>query len=303
MDLRNFDLNLLVVLDGVVQHRSVSAAAARLRLSQSAVSHALQRLRHLLNDELLVREGGAMRPTPAAIRLMETVRPALAQLAAVLSEKDSFDRSTSTRSFVLRMSEYVAPSVLTPLCALLRRDAPCVRLTVLPVGGAPEDHSVEPGELHLRAERSARTLARPTSRVLFEDDFVVLMADNHPSAAKPLTLEQYVALSHIKVAAYAVGTNMIDDALRRLGLTRNIVMTVPSWFAMRGLVAGTDLVAVVPRHWTADPGFAAGCARRDLPLRDVALSVELGWHPRDAGDGGIAWLRDTVAQLLRSGPV
>ncbi|HEX3574282.1 MAG TPA: LysR family transcriptional regulator [Rhodopila sp.] len=303
MDLRNVDLNLLVVLDSIVEHRSVSRAAARLKLSQSAVSHALQRLRHRLNDELLVRENGAMQPTPAAIRLMETVRPALAQLGSALADKRGFDSLTSTRGFVLRMSEYVAPSVLTPLCTRLRRDAPGVRLTVLPVGGAPEDRTIEPGELHLRAERGTRTLARPTSQMLFKDDFVVLMATHHAGAHKALTLEHYVALPHIKVAADAVGTNMIDDALQRFGVRRNIVMTVPSWFAMRRVVAGTDLVAVVPRHWTADPSFATGCICRDLPLDDVALSVELVWHARDTTDSGIAWLRATLADLLRAGPV
>lgn len=303
MDLGTVDLNLLVVLDSVVEHRSVSRAAARLKLSQSAVSHALQRLRHMLNDELLVREGGAMQPTAAALRLMETVRPALAQLGGALTDKRGFDRLTSTRAFILRMSEYVAPSVLTPLCTLLRRDAPGVRLTVLPVGGAPEDRTVEPGELHLRAERGTRTLARPTSQILFKDDFVVLMSENHAAADKALTLEHYVGLPHIKVAADAVGTNMIDDALQRLGLRRDIVMTVPSWFAMRRVVAGTDLVAVVPRHWTTDPIFTTGCISRDLPLDDVALSVELVWHGRDTTDGGMAWLRDTLADVLRSGPV
>jgi DNA-binding transcriptional LysR family regulator len=301
MNLRQVDLNLLTMLEVLVERRSVSDAAQRLGLSQSAVSHALQRLRRILNDEVLVRSGGTMQPTPAALRLMEAVRPALAQIAAALNEKGSFDPATSSRSFVLRISEYLAPTVLTPLCTLLRRTAPGVRLAVLPVG-TPQQRGVEPGEVHLRAERGRQTSARPTSRTLFEDKFTVMMASTHPAATEPMTLDRYVSLPHLKVMADAVGTNMIDEALERLGLQRNIVMSVPSWFEMRRVVLGTDLIAVVPRHWTADPAFAAGCACRDLPLEGIALSVELIWHARDAKDSGIAWLRDGVAKLLAAFP-
>jgi DNA-binding transcriptional LysR family regulator len=298
VNLRRVDLNLLVVLDSLVQHRSVSRAAASLGLTQSATSHALQRLRRLFDDELLIRSGGGMEATPAALRLVEMLRPALAQVSSALAERRSFDRRTSTRSFVLRLSEYVASSVLTPLCTLLRAEAPGVQLTVLPVGGSPQARTVEPGEIHLRAERGTRTQARPTSRLLFEDDFIILMASGHAAAAGPLPLERYVALPHLKVTAEAVGTNMIDEALERQGLRRNIIMTVPSWFEMKRVVASTDLVAVVPRHWTADPHFTSGCTCRDLPLAGITLSVEMVWHGRDAADAGHTWLRDTLMSFL-----
>ena len=297
MVLRQTDLNLLTILEVLVERQSVSDAADRLGLSQSAASHALQRLRRLLNDEVLVRRGGSMHPTPAALHLMEAVRPALAQIAAALNAKGPFDPGTSTRNFVLRTSEYVAPTLLTPLCEFLRRTAPGVRLAVLPIG-TRQQHAIEPGEIHLRAERGRRTTVRPTSRTLFEDEFTVIMAAEHPAARAPLTLERYVSLPHLKVTADAVGTNMIDDALSQLDLRRNIVMSVPSWFEMRRVVLGTDLIAVVPRHWLEDPAFAAGCAVRKLPLPGIALVVELIWHPRDAGDGGVAWLCDAITQLL-----
>lgn len=301
MNLRQVDLNLLTMLEVLVERRSVSDAAQRLDLSQSAASHALQRLRRMLNDEVLVRSGGTMQPTPAALRLMQAVRPALAQIAAALDEKGSFNPATSTRSFVPHISEYVAPTLLTPLCTLLRRTAPGVRLAVLPVG-TPQEHGIEPGEIQLRAERDRRTSTQSTSRTLFKDEFTVLMAATHPAANGPMTLDRYVALPHLKVTADAVGTNMIDEALERLGLQRNIVMSVPSWFEMRRVVLGTDLIAVVPRHWTANLAFAAGCACRDLPLEGIALSVELIWHARDVEDSDIAWLRDNVAKLLAAFP-
>ncbi len=301
MNLRSVDLNLLVIFDTLIAERSVSRTAAGLGLTQSAVSHALRRLRSLLDDELMVRSGGRMQPTATALRIAAALRPALSQIDEVLNEKRSFDLRTTTRSFVLRVSEYVAPSVLAPLCTVLRTEAPGLKLTVMPFDRTTQDGMIEPGEIHLRLRREDRTLARPSSMLLFEDDFVVLMAETHPGAQHALTLDRYVSLPHLKVAADAVGTNMIDDALARLGLARNIVLTVPSWFEMRRVIAGTDLIAVVPRHWAGNAAFSAGCVDRDLPLRDVALSVELVWHPRDTSDMGHIWLRALIARQFRLG--
>ncbi len=302
MNLRTVDLNLLVIFDALVAERSVSRAAASLGLTQSAVSHTLRRLRLLLDDELLVRSEGRMQPTPAALRMADALRPALAQIADVLDEKRSFDLRTTTRSFVLRVSEYVAPSVLAPLCTVMRAEAPGLKLAVVPFGSVAQDWGIEPGEIHLRARREDRAMARPSSLLLFEDNFVVLLAENHACAGTPLTLDRYMSLPHLKVTADAVGTNMIDDALRKLGLVRNIVLTVPSWFEMRRVIAGTDLIAVVPRHWAGNAAFSAGCVSRDLPLPGIALSVELVWHPRDTSDMGHAWLRALIARQFSAGP-
>jgi DNA-binding transcriptional LysR family regulator len=300
LNLRDVDLNLLTVLAALVEVRSVSGAAAQLGLSQSAASHALRRLRRLLDDEVMVRSGSGMQPTPAALRILETVRPALAEISAALREKRSFDPAVSTRSFTLRLSEYVSPSLLTPLCMRVRQDAPGVKLAVLPVG-APGDKPVEPGEVHVRAERGRRTLVHDSSQPLFTDRFAVVMAAGHTEAAVPMTRDQYVSLPHLKVTAGAVGTNGIDEALERLGSKRRVVMSVPSWFEMRRVVLGTDLVAAVPRHWLADRAFASGLIWHDLPLPEILLSVELVWHPRDEADGGISWLRGVLSTIAQSG--
>lgn len=301
MNLRTVDLNLLVIFDTLIDERSVSRTAVRLGLTQSAVSHALRRLRAVLDDDLLVRSGGQMQPTAAALRIAAALRPALSQIHDVLNEKRSFDLRTTTRSFVLRVSEYVAPSVLAPLCTVMRAEAPGLKLSVVPFDSTTQDWAIEPGEIHLRVRREDRAMARPSSMRLFEDDFVVLLAENHACAGAPLTLDRYVSLPHLKVTADAVGTNMIDDALRKLGLVRNIVLTVPSWFEMRRVIAGTDLIAVVPRHWADNAAFSAGCVGRDLPLRGIALSVELVWHPRDTSDMGHAWLRALIARQFTAG--
>ena len=301
LTLRDVDLNLLTILATLVEQRSVSNAAKRLGLSQSATSHALQRLRKLLDDDVLVRGAGTMQPTSVALRVVRRLGPALAEITAALNEKSFFDPAASDRRFILRVSEYVAPTLLAPLCTMLRRRAPGIRLNVLPVG-TRQERGIEPGEIQIRAERGGRTFTRPTSRTLFEDEFMVVMAADHPAAGDVMTLDRYVSLPHLKVTADAVGTNMIDEALERLGLRRLVMMSAPSWFEMRHVVLETDLIAVAPRHWIASPAFSAGFACRELPLEGITLSVEMLWHARDEQDAGITWLRDNVEALLKSNP-
>lgn len=132
MNLRSVDLNLLVVFEAVVDERSVSKAAARLGLTQSAVSHALARLRKVFADELVVRGPGGMEPTPRALHIAEAVTAALCEVQQVIDEQQQFDPGTSKRDFTLRVSEYVAPFLLPPLCVALRSEAPGATLRVLP---------------------------------------------------------------------------------------------------------------------------------------------------------------------------
>ena len=298
MELRSADLNLLVVLDMLVRERSVTAAAERLNLTQSAVSHSLRRLRVMFDDEIMVRIGGRMQPTPVAHHLVEKLAPALNQVAEALASRRGFVPGQSNRCFDLRVSEYVLPALLEPLCTRVRLEAPYTRLNILPSGGSPAQREIAPGEVHIRAERGAVRHARPASQLLFQDDFVVMMSEGHQAASGAMTLEHYVALPHVKVVAEAVGTNMIDTALSSLGLRRNIVLTVPGWFGLRRAVAGTDLVAAVPRHWVSNMAFMSGCLWRELPLDDVTLTVDLAWNARDASDLGIGWLRGMLVDLL-----
>jgi DNA-binding transcriptional LysR family regulator len=128
--------------------------------------------------------------------------------------------------------------------------------------------------------------------------FVVLMSRTHPQARRSMTLDRYIELAHLKVAAAAVGTNMIDDALSSRRLRRNVMLTVPSWFEMRGVIATTDLVGAIPRRWAGEPVFSAGCVSQHLPLEEVIFAVDLRWRLRDARDPGHRWLRSLIEQAL-----
>src|SRR3981081_894674 len=151
MDLRSVDLNLLVTFEAVLTERSVSAAAERLGVTQSAVSHALRRLRGVFHDQLLVRGPAGMEPTPRALEIAEVVTEALGQIEQVISQPRGFDPCRSERTFTMRVSEYVAPFLLPTLCSWLRRQAPRVTLNVVHFSAHATDGRVEPNADHVRA--------------------------------------------------------------------------------------------------------------------------------------------------------
>jgi DNA-binding transcriptional LysR family regulator len=198
----------------------------------------------------------------------------------------------------VRVSEYVAPFLLPTLCSWLRRQAPRVRLSVGRFSADNSDGRIQPNEVHVRMASPDPPTAGCTGVRLLEDEFVVLMSRKHPEAGQRMTLAHYLGLPHVKVAATALGTNMIDDALARRGLRRNVVLTVPSWFEMRGVIANTDLVAAMPARWAHDLTFSEGCLWQKLPVDEVTFAVDMRWRTRDSRDPGRRWLCELITRAI-----
>jgi len=296
MDLRSVDLNLLVTFEALVEERSVSGAARRLGLTQSATSHALGRLRKLFGDEVLVRTAGGMTPTPRAAAISGTLARSLSDIEQALDQEQRFDPATSSRRFPLHVSDYVAPFLVPTLCRRLREQAPGVSLDL---HHFDDDTRMGRSQTHVAVATDGGVEEDGVERLrLLDDEFVVLMSADHPAAGRPLTLEGYLDLVHVKVSPAALGTNVIDDALEARGLRRQIAVTVPSWFEMRGVVAHTDLVVAMPSRWATVPAFSGGCVWSPLPLDSATFSVDLRWRRRDRHDLGGRWLRDLVARSV-----
>jgi DNA-binding transcriptional LysR family regulator len=297
MRLRTVDLNLLVMLEALVAERSVSNAARRLGLTQSAVSHALRRLRTTFNDELFIRSPNGMEPTLRAIEIADVTRAALQQIELTIDRSATFDPATAVRSFNLRISEYVSSYLLQRLCPKLREQAPGIRINAAHFTGDPREDEIVRDELHIR-------LGTPTARArdnrlrVLEERFVVLMNKNNPARRKKMTLPLYASLSHVKVAA-TIGTNVIDDALKMRGLHRNIVFNVPSWRDARHIVGSTDLVAAIPARWAIDEVSSRHCVTFPFPLDDVTFAIDLEWNPRFDRDPGQEWLRSVIAEQFQ----
>lgn len=296
MNLRSIDLNLLVVFDAIIRERSVTTAANRLAMTPSAVSHALGRLRVILNDEIIRRTPRGFEPTPRALQLAALLGEGLKTIEWAIEDQKSFEPLRSKRAFTLHVSDYVGVFLLPALCERLRKEAPNVKLTVERLSINPE--RTDPGEIQLRVGWMPRPYEYRRKQV-FEDEFVVVMRRDHEAAHRPLSLEAYIGLPHLKVSPTAIGTSMIDDALAKRGHTRNVIVTVANWFEVAPIVERTDLVAVVPRRWAAIDRRMSHLVRYPLPLDDVKFTVDQCWHPSNDRDPGHRWFRSLIADIFR----
>lgn len=291
-NLRAIDLNLLVVLDALLHERHLTRAAARLPMSQPAMSHALARLRALLGDPLFHRTRGGLRPTPHALALEAPLRDVLAQVRRLLAGA-VFEPAASRRAFRLAMSDYGASVLLPPLMRRLRRDAPGIDLEISYASRSGMIAGVADGQLDLALAVFGETPAEIQRAVLFEESFVCV-AD--AAAGLPSTLADYLARPHVLVAASQdQRAAEVDAALARIGQSRRVALRLPHWTAAPAVLAGTDLVLTVARR-AVEPA-PAGLAVGPVPFAIAPLGFEMIWHQRADADAGLGWLRALLGQL------
>lgn len=291
-NLRAIDLNLLVVLDALLHERNLTRAAARLPMSQPAMSHALARLRALLGDPLFHRTRGGLRPTPHALALEAPLRDMLAQVRRLLAGA-VFEPAASRRAFRLAMSDYGASVLLPPLMRRLRRDAPGIDLEISYASRSGMIAGVADGQLDLALAVFGETPAEIQRAVLFEESFVCV-AD--AAAGLPSTLADYLARPHVLVAASQdQRAAEVDAALARIGQSRRVALRLPHWTAAPAVLAGTDLVLTVARRAVEPP--PAGLTVGPVPFAIAPLGFEMIWHQRADADAGLGWLRALLGQL------
>jgi DNA-binding transcriptional LysR family regulator len=293
MNLASLDLNLLVALDALVGEAHVGRAAARVGLSQPAMSHALARLRDLMGDALLVRVGPRMELTPRAQALRLPLAQALDSVRG-LFVADSFDPATSTRRFVLMMPDLVTDLMMPPLLRRLDDEAPRVRLDVTPFR-APATMTDEFARgLDLILACLPDAFPGFHRQRVYADKDALAVRRGHPDGKRLKRLEVFGAARHVAVACDGAREDMIDGWLRRRGVERRIALTVPSYLQALRMAARTDLVAFVP-------GRLIGALVRPFGLVMVAPPLDPGtdeqfmFHPTRAQvDPGSVWLRNHV---------
>lgn len=306
--LRTLDLNLLKVFDAIMAERSLTKAARQLALTQPAVSNALRRLREALGDELLVRKGRQLEPTVRALELWAAVRTALQQLQASLAPS-VFDPATATNTFVLTMADATAAELMPGLLAVITAQAPGVSLRVVPLTTRDPRRLLEEGQADLALGHFPAAVAELNSRAqvgeslafvqhrLFAGDYVCVMRRDHPLAEGPLTLERYCAARHLLVSFSGRAVGFMDEALRTLGQTRRIVLTVNQFFTAGKVVSQSDLLTVLPRHFVNVTGFADQLVLRELPFTAPRVQVDALWHQRQDGSSAHRWLREQIIEL------
>lgn len=309
LNFRTLDLNLLRVFDEVMAERNLTRAAEKLAITQPAVSNALRRLRESVGDELLVRAGHGVEPTPRALALWPSVRQALAQLQESLAPGD-FDAAAAHTDFVLAMSDATAATLMPRLIELVEREAPGISLRVVPLTTRDprpllDDESVDlavgyfPAALaDLTARAQTDTVVTHDSTRLYTTEYVCVMRAGHPLAQGPLTLDDYCAARHLLVSFSGKPYGFIDGALTALGRERRIVLTVNQFFTAGRVVATSDLLTILPRHFVGLANVGDRLVWRPLPLQLPAVHVDALWHGRRSHDPAHRWLRATIARAV-----
>jgi DNA-binding transcriptional LysR family regulator len=294
MNITATNLNLFVAFDALVTDESVSRAAQRVGVTQSAMSSSLRQLRALFGDPLFLRSSHGIVPTPRAKELAAPVREALRLLERALSPRQ-FDPASSTRTFVLITSDYVEFVVLPRLLAQLATSAPGVRLQMLPWGLQQVPEELARGAADLMIGFYDKVPAHHREQLLFEERYACIVRKGHPVVRDKLTLRTYAALSHVMVSQRVGATSGIDRALAERGYARQVSLRVSHFLNVPPLVASTDLVAALSRR-IAEP-FARMLPLRlfEPPLRLRVSRVGMVWHDSLHDDPAHRWLRAAVA--------
>ncbi|MDK1493157.1 LysR family transcriptional regulator [Sinorhizobium sp. 7-81] len=289
------DLNLLATLDVLLSEGSVARAARRLRLSPSAMSRALARLREATGDPLLVRAGRGLVPTPRALELGERVGRLVEEAEAVLRPQEKLDLERLVRTFTLRTSDGFVENFGPDLIARVSREAPGVRLRFVPKpdrdSGPLREATVdlETGVVGEAISPEVRTQA------LFRDRFVGVVRLGHPLCEGEVTPGRYAAGRHVLVSRRGLDKGPLDEALEALGLERDIVTIVGGFAAALALARATDLIASVPERHTG--ALRAGMHSFPLPVFAREITVSMLWHPRLDADPAHRWLRACVREV------
>lgn len=298
MDLKDIDLNLLVVFNYLLTEGSVSGAAEKLNLSQPAVSNALKRLRSLTGDELFVRTVKGMEPTPYASALAEPISYALGTLHETLNQRASFNPLESQRKFVIAMTDLGEITLLPRLMALLSHSAPHVTISTVRNTHDSLSTDMEAGHVDLAIGLLPQLKTGFFQQRLFMQRYVCLMHRQHPWAGTEISRQQFFESEHVQVISAGTGHDQIDRIIDSGEQKRTVKLMVPHFVAVGHILNHTHLIATVPElyalHYSAPFELAYVRHPVDLP----SIGINLFWHAKFHKEPGNQWLRRIIFKLF-----
>ncbi len=298
MDIRSIDLNLLVVFDAMVEHRSVTRAAESLGLSQPAMSAAVGRLRTLFDDPLFVKTGPEMQPTARATELARPVRLVVGTVKAEILQAQRFEARTAERSFTIITPDIAEIKIVPATLAHLAEHAPNARLRTLSIPRNAAAESLESGAAELAVGYFPDL--RKTGfyqQKLFSTHLSCMVRSKHPTIGERMTQKQYFAAAHALVSPDG-RQHVFDQFLHSQGLKRRVVLEISHYMSLLPIIEGSDLVATVPHD------LAELCARHAAvrvlpsPIKSPAIEVHQFWHSRFHKDPGNVWMRGVLHGLF-----
>jgi DNA-binding transcriptional LysR family regulator len=313
------DLNLLKVFDAVYEDRNLVRAGKRLNLTQSAVSHALGRLRDLLGDELFVRTGQGMVPTGRAAAMAVELRDSLSRIEATLGI-ERFDVKTSQRRFVLAANDHLTEVFLAPLSCRLQKTAAGVDLVIRPSTRIDLAEQIDLGRIDLAVGIFAQIPARMSAQTLTTQGEMIVMRKGHPAATRKLSLRDLAKYPLVTISVGGQEEGAVDGFLLERGLARQSEMfdrrsleeamagigeaprlrvTVPHSLAIPSLLNGTDMLSIVPASLATAFKRGSDLLVRQLPYPTTTSVIRALWHRRNEHDHAHAWLREALSDVVR----
>jgi len=291
------DLNLLTALDTLLETNSVIAAAERLHLTPPAVSRTLSRIRHVTGDDILVRSGRTMTPTPYALAIRDEVHALVGHAQALLKPRRQLDLATLDRTFTIRGHDVLIGALAPVLTVALVHATPNLRVRWLaePPSG---DQDLMRGQVDLEIGATEPSLPEIVFEKLATDRLVAVFRHGHPLADGSLTAKRLARFDHVTISRRGRLRDAVDDALAAKGLERRVVASLPTASSALAVVAQTDVIAIVAETLCKPLCDALGLETRRVPIELSATPVILAWHRRDDSDPAHAWLRIQMGKAL-----
>jgi DNA-binding transcriptional LysR family regulator len=297
LNLREIDLNLLVVFQQLYKERRVSVVADNLGLTQPAVSNALSRLRKMMGDELFLRSARGMEPTPYASQLAEPIDFALTTIRDTLERQLEFDPAASERRFTIAMTDLGEIHFLPRLMRRLAELTPGVTISTVRNTAVNLSDELESGRVDIAIGLLPQLKAGFFQRNLFRQRYVCIFREGHALDKDALTLQDFEEAQHVVVVAGGTGHAIVDEIIAKRGIKRNVRLSVPHFVALGHILSNTDLIATVPERYVRE-GMAPFKLRylpHPVPLPE--FDVNLFWHAKFHKEPGSQWLRNVIAEL------
>ena len=298
MQLREIDLNLLVVFQQLIQQRRVARVAEQLGITQPAVSNALARLRKLLDDPLFTRTPAGMQPTPLAEQLAEPVARALELLHGALNQRSSFAPAHSERVFTIGMTDIGEIYFLPRLMDAIAQAAPGVSVSTVRNAAVKLKEEMEAGHVDLAIGLLPQLRSGFFQRRLFTQRYVCLFREGHRLDKRRVSLREFSAAEHVVVVSAGTGHGKVDELLERSGVRRTVRLTVPHFVAVGHILQHTDMVATVPERLAQALIEPFGLAFSAHPAKLPEISINLFWHAKVHKDPANQWLRDLLFETF-----
>lgn len=301
MELKDVDLNLLLVFNQLLAERRVSKVAEALGMTQPGVSNALKRMRVLLGDELFVRTARGMEPTPYALRLAEPIGYALSTIYDSLNEVAHFDPATSKRKFTLGMTDIGEVYFLPRLMEVLRRQAPGVTVSTVRNTAVNLQDEMEAGHVDLAMGLLPQLKTGYFQRRLFRQRYVCMFRKGHPLDKASISIDEFRDADHVTVVSAGTGHAIADVAIERHGIRRNIGLTVPHFVAVGHILSNSTMIATVPERYAMACVEPFGLRYVPHPLELPEININVFWHAKFNKDPANKWLRSLIFDNFADG--